>query len=373
MNSYSTWLEIDLNAIRGNIRQIQRITGRPVMAVVKANGYGHGMLEVGRAAVSAGAAWLAVARLEEAVWLRQAGFELPILVMGFTLPERAREALQHRVTLSVHDPEMGRALAAQAEAAGQKLAVHAKIDSGMGRLGVFPEDGLDFIRGLQASSYLQVEGIFTHMARADEPALETTPWQLDRFSRLIIALEQAGLRPPLVHAANSAASLYFPDAHFDLVRPGISIYGLHPSTLAPLPTGFRAALSWKTRLASVKNFPAGHGISYNYRYTTQLAERIGVLPTGYADGLRRRLDNIVLVSGRRTALVGTVCMDQSMVQLSEIPDARLGDEVVLLGQQGAERITAEEIAQAWGTNNYEVVCGLAARVPRIYTGNIGDQ
>jgi alanine racemase len=366
MDDYSTWLEIDLGAIRNNIRQIQTVTGRPVMAIIKANGYGHGLVEVGRAVVSAGAAWIGVARLEEAGALRQAGIPLPILVLGFCSPERVPEALANQVSLSVHSVEIGQAFADRARSAGQKLRVQAKIDTGMGRLGVYPEDGLDFIHALQASPELLLEGIFTHMARADEPELETTDWQLDRFTKLLKSLDQAGLRPPLVHAANSAASLYFPAAHFDLVRPGISIYGLHPSPSAPLPPGFRPALTWKARLASIKNLPAGHGVGYNYRYTTGQVERIGVVPVGYADGFRRRLGNIALVGGQRVAVVGGVCMDQCMLQLDGVPQARVGDEVVLLGQQDGAVITAEEVGQSWGTINYEVVCGLAARLPRVY-------
>ena len=219
----------------------------------------------------------------------------------------------------------------QARALGQPLHVHAKFDTGMGRLGVFPEDGLAFVRQIKESPELLLEGVFTHLASADEPALDTTDWQLDRFTRLVEALEANGLRPPLVHAANSAASLYFPRAHFDLVRSGIAIYGLQPSAEAPLPDGFIPALTWKARLASIKELPAGHGIGYNYRYVTQKPERIGVIPVGYADGFRRRLGNFVLVGGKRVTVVGGVCMDQCMLQLDDVPEARIGDEVVLIG------------------------------------------
>ncbi len=215
---------------------------------------------------------------------------------------------------------------------------------------------------------LHIEGLFTHLARSDEPEVGTTIWQLDRFNRLVRELEAAGLRPGLVHAANSAGSLYFPQAYFDLVRPGIAIYGLHPSAEAPLPQGFRPAMSWKAQLVSVKELPPGHGVGYNYRYFTSGTERIGVIPAGYADGFRRRLGNFVLVGGKRVNVVGGVCMDQCMVRLDEVPSARIGDEVVLMGEQGDLTIRAEDIGLAWGTNNYEVVCGLAARVPRVYLG-----
>jgi alanine racemase len=376
MDAYSTWLEIDLSAIRGNIQQLRAITSRPVMAVIKANGYGHGLVEAGRAAASARAAWLGVARVEEAVMLRKAGIELPILVLGYSAPERVPEAIANRVSLAVHHPDVARDYAAQAVAFGQPLRVHAKFDTGMGRLGVFPEDGLEFARLLHASPHLVLEGMFTHLASADDPVKDTTDWQIGRFTQLVKALEANQLRPPLVHAANSAASLYFPSAYFDMVRAGIAIYGLHPSSDAPLPDGFRPALVWKARLASVKDLPVGHGIGYNHRYITQKVERIGVMPVGYADGFRRRLGNFVLVGGKRVAVAGGVCMDQCMLQLDGVLEARIGDEIVLIGRQGEAVITAEEIGQAWGTVNYDVVCGLTARVPRLYQDSTpppGDQ
>jgi alanine racemase len=363
---HSTWLEIDLGAIQNNIRQIRSIIHRPLMPVVKANGYGHGLVEVGRAAVSVGAEWLGVARLEEALALRQAGIRLPVLVLGFCPPDRVPEAVASRASLAVHHPEIARAFSEQARSVGQRVAVDAKIDTGMGRLGVLPDDGPAFIRFIQDQPGLELEGLFTHLARADEPGLDTTGWQLERFKRLVGVLEAEGLRPKFVHAANSAAALYFPAACFDLARPGIAIYGLHPSPQAPLPPGFRAAMCWKARLASVKDLPAGHGVSYNHRYTTRQVERIGVVPAGYADGFRRRPGGSVLAGGRRVPVVGAVCMDQFMVQLDGVPQARIGDEVVLLGAQGESAITAEELAQDWGTINYEVVCGMAGRLPRVY-------
>lgn len=366
MNAFSTWLEIDLGAIRNNIQQMQAAAGRPVMAVVKANGYGHGLVEVGRAAQAAGAAWLGVARVDEAVALRKAGITLPVLVLGYSPPERVPEAIAHGFSLAIHDPQLIEGYAAQARAMGQVVRVHAKFDSGMGRLGVFPEDGLAFVQRICQTVGLELEGAFTHLARADEPAEQTTGWQIERFTRLVSALEEAHLRPPLVHAANSAAALYFPAARFDIVRAGIAIYGMHPSGDAPLPGTFRPALTWKAHLSSVKVLPAGHGIGYNYRYTTNGQERIGVIPVGYADGFRRRLGNFALVGGKRVPVVGGVCMDQCMLRLDDVPGAALGDEVVLLGRQGSAVITAEEIGQAWGTVNYDVVCGLAARVPRVY-------
>jgi alanine racemase len=363
---HTTWLEIDLSAVQQNIRKIQSITNRPVLAVVKGNGYGHGLIPAGRAAAAAGVAWLGVARIEEALALRQGGIGLPVLVMGLCMPDWVSEAISHNISLTVHHPQVALDYAAQARAAGGILNVHAKIDSGMGRLGVFAEEGGPFIHLISQADGLRLEGLFTHMARADEPELNATNWQVDRFSALVNDLQAQGLRPPLVHAASSAATLYFPRTWFDMVRPGIAIYGLHPSPEAPLPEGFRPALTWKARIASVKELPPGSGVGYNYRFITQAAKRVGVVAVGYADGFRRRLGNFALAGGRRVHVLGGVCMDQCMIDLDEVPDARMGDEVVLIGRQGQAQITAETVAAAWDTTNYEVVCGLSARVPRLY-------
>jgi alanine racemase len=366
MDQLTTWLEIDLGAIKNNIRELRSIAGVPLMAVVKANGYGHGLIEIAKAAQEAGAAWCGVARIEEALALRQSSIDLPVLVLGYTSPSRVREAVENHLSLSVYDLDVARAYSDEARSCGGILQVHAKVDSGMGRLGIFPEEGMGFIQALHRLPGLEVTGLFTHFARADETIRQTTLEQIERFQNLVDCLSQVGLRPPIVHACNSAGTIYFPEAHYDLVRCGISIYGLHPSSEAPNPASLRPALTWKARLSSVKYFPPGHGISYNYRYTTTRRERIGAVAAGYADGFRRRLGNFALVNGQRVDIVGGVCMDQIMLQLDDVPDARIGDEVVLLGKQGSAVITAEEIADAWGTNNYEVVCGLASRLPRIY-------
>lgn len=366
MEGLTGWLEINLGAIKNNIHELRKTAGVPVMAVVKANGYGHGLVEVAQAAVQAGAAWCGVARIEEALILRAHKISLPIFVMGFTDPKFVPDAVQNQVSLCVYDLDVARAYAEKARRGSKKLRVHAKFDSGMGRLGIFPEDGVAFMDLLRQVPGLEIEGMFTHMARADECDRETTLWQIGRFRQLVDALSSKNQRPLLVHAANSASTLFYPEARFDIVRPGISIYGLHPSAETPNPSNFRPALTWKARLTSVKMMPPGHGISYNHRYKTQKEERIGAVSIGYADGFRRRLGNFALVRRQRVNVVGTVCMDQIMLQLDDVPEAKIGDEVVLLGQQGNEVISAEDLAEAWGTNNYEVVCGLANRLARIY-------
>lgn len=367
---YTTWLEIDLGAVRNNIRQTLEISGRPVMAVVKGNAYGHGVEAVSRAALEGGATWLGVARIEEALALRDAGFTARILVLGYTQPGMVRAAAAQDITLAVADPGTGEQYAAAAAGLGAPLRVHAKIDTGMSRLGVRgEEDSVAFLQLLHGLSGLDVEGLFTHYACADQPERDVTAQQLSRFSAVVAALEASGWRPPLLHSANSAAGIYFPQARFDLVRLGISLYGLDPSAEAPAPQSFQKVLSWKTRLVSIKTLPPGQGVSYGHRYHTQGEERIGVLAVGYADGMRRVLGvNACLVRGRRVPMVGTICMDQCMVALDSVPDAQIGDEVVLIGRQGDERITAEDLGRLWGTINYEVTCGLTARVPRVYIG-----
>lgn len=363
---YSTWLEIDLGAIRSNIQRVRQITGAQVMAVVKANGYGHGSSAVACAAVSAGATWCGVSRIEEALALRQAGLACDILVMGYSSPACIPDAMAGDIALTVYDPDLAKAYCEQAHDQPARLRLHLKVETGMGRLGLDLAQVPDFIRWANAQPRLQVEAIFTHFGRADEPGVDATHRQIERFERLLEDLGRAGLRPPLTHAANSAGLLYYPEARYDLVRPGVAMYGLHPSAEAPLPAGFRPALSWKARLSSVKVLPPGHGISYGAIYTTRGTERIGILPVGYADGFRRTGNQAALIQGVRAPVVGRVCMDQCAVQLDGLPGARIGDEVVLLGCQGQECISAEELGARWGTVNYEVVCGLASRLKRIY-------
>ena len=364
--AYSTWLEIDLSAIKNNIRQIQNLTRTQVMAVIKANGYGHGVLESARAAADAGATWCGVARMEEALNLRRAGLSTEIMVLGYTPPVLVPEAIEHKIHVAIYDTQMARAYAAQARRVNGRLRAHLKVETGMGRLGMLPEKVPGFLEDFQKHAHIDITGIFTHFARADEPESGATEKQLAIFNNLLLQLETRSLRPGLVHAANSAAVINFPQAHFDLVRPGIAIYGLDPSPDTRLPEGFRSALTWKARLTSLRMLPPGHGVSYGSVYVTSKEERIGVIPVGYGDGFRRLAGQQVLCQGKRVHVVGRVCMDQSMLQLDSVPEASPGDEVVLLGKQGQEEITAGELAQRWGTLNYEVVCGLADRLPRVY-------
>ena len=363
-NRFVTWLEIDLSAIEHNVRRLCAITRTPLMAVLKANGYGHGAPQVARAAAAGGAAWLGVARLAEAIELRQAGLGLPILVLGAISEAEVEPAVTADVAFAVPSAELARAYGQRAAEVGVQARVHLKIESGMGRLGVLPADALAVVREVQSHSSLRLEGLFTHLARADEIDAAPTRTQLAAFADVVGRLHQAGVTPPIVHAANSAAALNFPDSRWGLVRVGIAMYGLHPSAEAPLPEGFLPALTWKAQLVSCKEFPAGHGVSYGHEYVTRGRETIGVIPVGYGDGFRRGRPNEVLIGGARVPVVGRVCMDQCMVRLaSPLP---IGSEAVIIGRQGNESISAEDVARRWDTINYEVVTGLSARLPRVF-------
>jgi alanine racemase len=364
--SNSCWVEVDLGAIEKNVRSFVEQTGVQVMAVVKANGYGHGAVKTARAALRGGAKWLGVARVEEALELRDAGIDEAILVLGFTPLERTIEAIEYDISLTIWNSQQLNIISKQAMKMGKSGRVHLKIDTGMNRLGVKPDDALDMALAIDTDRFVVFEGVFTHFARADESDPAPTDAQENRFRQVLDHMRTAGIHPKLIHASNSAAGLSRPTSYFNLIRVGISMYGLHPSFDCQLPIGFRAALTWKTVLSQIKMLPPGQGVSYGHTYQTRGTERIGTLPVGYADGFRRCEGNIVLAGGKRVPVVGRVCMDQMMVNLDKVPEAAPGDEIVLIGKQGKDAITAEEVAEIWGTINYEVVCDIAARVPRIY-------
>lgn len=363
---FSNWVEIELSAIEDNIRAMRRICEVPIMAVVKANGYGHGAISVARAATQGGAAWFGVARIEEALELRRGGIESPILVLGFTSPGSYIEAVTQRISMSVWTRDQIKEISIAALQAGLPAHIHLKVDTGMSRLGVPSHEAYQLAKVIQRIEGVFFEGIFTHFARADEIDRYYTDLQEQRFQKVIDQIKATGLEPPLVHAANSAATLVRPSSRFNLVRTGIAIYGLNPSKECKLPPGFRPSLAWKSFLTQVKVLPPGTGVSYGSEYITKSRERIGTVPVGYADGFRRVQGNKILVHGIRVPVVGRVCMDQISVQLDSVPEAEAGDEVILVGKQGESRITADDLAECWGTVNYEVVCGIGSRVPRLY-------
>lgn len=380
-----SWVEVDLSAIENNARRLKEIIGASpdrdlrqteLMAMVKANGYGHGAVESARAALRGGATWLGVYAVGEGVELRAAKIDAPILVLGHTPPEWAHVAVEHNLTLTVFTRETVEALDRAAREQHKRANVHVKIDTGMTRLGVNPEETVDFIRSLTQFAHIRVEGLCTHFAVADTPdargiknwGVAYTETQLDKFLAVARAVEEAGIPIRYHHTANSPASVHFPRARLTLARSGILIYGLEPSPAVPRPHGFRPALAFKTQLAFVRDVKEGAFVSYGCAFETTRAARIAVMMIGYADGFRRapRGWTHVLVRGKRAPIVGRVCMDQTMLDVTEIPAARAGDEVVLIGKQGDEELSAEGIATNLGTNNYEVVTTISARVPRVY-------
>lgn len=372
-----TWLEIDRTALAANVAQVRQRIGlrRQLLAVVKANAYGHGAPGVAATLLQAGADRLAVATLSEAIDLRDAGIEAPILVLGYTPPWLAAEAVFYRVTTTIFDDEAARALAAAATAVHLPAVVHIKVNTGMNRLGLRPEAVLPFLTQLAAERMVRVEGIFTHFATADLADKHFALQQYEHFEALLAQLAGAGLRPPLAHAANSAAVLSMPATYLDMVRCGIALYGLHPDAdETRLSPEFRPALTWKAQVAHTIDLRPGESVSYGQEFVATQPMTVAVLPVGYADGFPRRPYHWghVLIHGQHAPILGRVCMDQTIVDVTAIRSAkgpvRQGDEAVLIGRQGEAELTAEEVATRLQTNNYDVVSRIMARVPRLYVG-----
>jgi alanine racemase len=366
------WAEVSLAAVRANIGALAAVAApAEVCAVVKADGYGHGAVSIARAALEAGAAWLGVAQVPEATQLRDAGIEAPILLLSEPRSAEVQEALDARVRITVYRPALIDELAAAASARrGPPVSVHLKVDTGMRRVGVEVGDVAAVATRIASAPALALESVWTHCAVADEVDSEFTALQLERYEAALAAVAAAGITVPLRHAANSAAAIAHPASRYDLVRCGIAVYGIPPAPalagLVPLEPAVRLA----TEVSFVKDLPAGEGISYGLRHHTDRATRVATLPIGYADGVFRALSltgQTVLVDGRRCPMVGVVTMDQLMVDLGPDSAVQPGAEAVLLGEQGAERITPDEWATRLGTISYEVVCAIGARVERRYT------
>jgi len=363
-----TWVDVDLSAIAHNVHRLCDIIGPDVglLAVIKADAYGHGAVKVARTALNNGASMVGVACVSEAIVLRRAGIAAPILVLGYTPAEQAREALLDDVTVTVFSLDVVRAFSRAAGELNLRVRCHVKVDTGMGRLGLLPHEVLDFLREIVRLPHLEIEGLFTHFSVADSDS-GYTHRQLACLGEVLEEISGSGLSIRYVHAANSAGLLTLPEARLNLVRAGIALYGLAPSPQVPLPDGFRPALAFKTQIAQVKTLPPGSYVSYGNTYQTDEHERIAVIPVGYADGFRRapRHWGEVLVRGQRAPIVGRVCMDQTMINVTHIPHVRQGDEVILIGGQGDEEITVDEVAAQLGTINYEVVSEILSRVPRM--------
>jgi len=367
-----TWIEIDLDAIAQNVKNIKQLIGekKELMAVVKGNAYGHDILEVSSVVLNNGATRLAVARLEEGIFLRKAGITVPILILGLTLKQQAELLVSYNITPTVCEYEMIEKLSESAIKEDKVVKVHLKVDTGMGRIGIFFYDILRFIKRIRALKNVEIEGVFTHFSVADGKDKTYTEEQFKKFMEVLTVLEKEEIKIPIKHVGNSATLLDLPHMWLDLVRPGISIYGLYPSTEVQKTIKLIPAHSFKTRIIFLKELSAGEYISYGRTYTTiKKRTKIASLPVGYADGYNRLLSNKgeVLARGRRFPIIGRICMDQCMIDVSSLLEVKIGDEVVLWGRQGEEEITVEEISEKIGTINYEIVhLPDKKRVPKLF-------
>jgi len=363
-----TWAEIDLRAIAHNYKAVRKIAGKStrMMVVVKANAYGHGTVEVSRVLEGLGVDYLGVATTDEAMRLRDHGIKTPILILGHVLPSEVRASIEHDITLTLCSNELVGVIK-EAASLDKKAKVHIKIDTGMGRIGVWHEEALNFIKNLAEEKDIAIEGIYTHFSSAGRDDFFTA-YQMESFENLLSKLEGFDIRIPLRHAANSIATVDFERSRQNLVRPGLIIYGMYPKHTFPKLIKLKPALSLKTRIVFLKDTPPGRSISYGRTYITQKQTKIATLPIGYADGYSRNLSNKadVLVRGHRAPIVGKVTMDQTMIDVGHIKRVSVGDEVVLIGKQGRDEIRAEKLARLAGTIAYETVCSISNRVPRIY-------
>lgn len=360
-----TVVEVDLGAIRHNVRLLKPASAE-LMLVVKANAYGHGDVEVARAALEAGATWLGVALVEEGLSLRDAGIEAPVLVLSELPPGSEEAALAAGLTPTAYTDAGLERVAAAASAAVLPVGVHVKVDTGMHRVGLYPpKETVGFLRRV-LDSRLEVAGLWTHLARAEEDE-PTTKEQLRRFLEVVDEVRAAGIDPGLLHAANSAATILHPEAHLDVVRVGLAAYGLRPGPGVGEDLDLRPALSWRSAVSMCKRLASGESLSYGHRYRLEREAWIATVPVGYADGYPRALSSRadVLIGGRRRRVAGNVTMDQLLADCGE-DEVQAGDEVVLIGRQGDEEVTADELADLQGTISYEVLTSIGARVPRVF-------
>ena len=365
-----TYATINLAALAHNLSCIKHYLspGCEVMAVVKANAYGHGAVETAQALARLGIGRFSVASLGEGIELRQAGLSTPIIVLGALFEEQVSDLVAHQLTPVVSDGRILPALVKAALSQSTPYSIHLKVETGMGRLGFSPEELLSLLDNHIVRSPLRVEGIMTHLADADGVDSVFTERQLGVLRGMLEQIRQRGLTLPLVHTANSAAIVRFPDAHFSLVRPGIMLYGYHTLPASIPAPDLKPILSLRTTIAQLRTIPQGGTVSYNKTFVATRPTRIAVLPIGYADGYSRQLSHrgSVLIQGRRAPIVGLVCMDMIMVDITDLAPVHVGETATLIGQQGEESIWADEVATWMGTIPYEVLCGIGSRVPRLY-------
>jgi alanine racemase len=363
------WVEIDLWNIAANVRYIRSIAHREtkIISVVKADAYGHGAVEVGRTVLKNGADILAVANVYEAMELRKAGIKVPVLILNWTEPERLKDIIRDNLTQTIFDLDSARALSSTAKKMHRVASVHIKIDTGMGRLGMSAENAAAFIRKAADLPNLKINGIISHLSVAEKEH-DYTEGQFRKFMSVLGGLRKEGIEIPVQHIANSAATLAYPYMHLAAVRPGIIIYGISPWGMKKKCKFLRPAMSFKTKIVSIKEVPKGTSISYGRTFITKRRSLIADIPVGYAQGYNRNLSNKsrVLVNGKRVPIAGRVCMDQCLIDITGVKGVEVGDEVVLFGRQGKGEISAEELASWAGTIGYEIVSTVGRLVPRIY-------
>lgn len=369
-----TRAEISLDALQHNIQQFRQAIPRnmKLMAVLKADAYGHGAVPIAKEAIRCGADYLSVAFLDEALQLRKAGIQAPILVLGYTGPDGLPAALEHDITLAIYSDDVLEALSALPHS-NKQLKVHIKLDTGMGRIGLTDEQSaISYITKVMQMPHVSVEGLFTHFARADEQDKTYTYEQVHRFERVLQHFRSLNIEFPCNHTGNSAAAIDMPECSYNMVRVGISLYGFYPSeAVCRSKIRLEPVMTFKTQVVHLKKIPPGSGISYGHTYRSENEEQIATLPVGYADGYTRMLSNKaeVLIRGQRAPVVGRICMDQTMIRTTHIPHIAVGDEVILFGKQSGQELPADELANLLGTIHYEMVCMVARRVPRIYLRN----
>lgn len=363
--------EIDLQAIRHNLEEVKKRIGPgvKVLAVVKADAYGHGAVEVSRF-LEQEADYFATASLEEAVELRQSGLKAPVLILGYTSPAQYEEALQADVTITIYSLERAKVLAEAAERIGKKAKVHIALDTGMTRIGFKPdEEAADAIAEIASYPWIELEGMFTHFSCADEKDKSYCSGQMEKYDKMVRLLEERGVEIPLKHMCNSAAIMEFDHHRFNMVRSGIVTYGMYPSEEVTKETlDLHPALEWKAHIIHLQEVPEGVGVSYGATYITPKPMRIATISAGYADGYPRALSSVgkVLIHGKYAPILGRICMDQFMVDVSEIPDVQMEDVVTLIGAEGENRISVEEVAEKADSFNYEQICRISRRVLRRY-------
>lgn len=367
--------EIDLDAIAYNYRQIRKrvAPGSEIIPVVKADAYGHGAIEVSLVLQECSAAGFAVSNIDEAVQLRKAGINLPILILGHTPEKHIEDILKYDITQTVFTYEMAEAISKQAVSGDKIVKVHIKIDTGMGRIGFFPgREAAECIRAIKKLPNIEIEALYTHFPSADEKDKSFTLKQIETLVGFRKALEEENIRIDRIHAANSACIIDIDEGFLDLVRPGLLLYGLYPENDgAKNKLSLKPAMSLKSHIVFIKEMEAGMPVSYGRKFYTCRKSKIATIPVGYADGYSRSFSpgGRVIVGEGFAPITGTICMDQFMVDITGIPGVKTGDEVILMGRKGKLAITAEDLAEWRGTINYEVVCGIGKRVPRIYIRN----